>query len=61
MKAKVIKTVDKMVNDRLYEIGEIVQVTELDHFKDVYAVFYNNGEDRCLDYLPRDSVEIIKE
>ncbi|WP_175076447.1 hypothetical protein [Bacillus glycinifermentans] len=57
MKAVVIKDCHNAFNDYDYTIGDIIEVTELEKFKSDYVIYYSES----LDWIPKDSVEIINE
>lgn len=56
MKARVVKTIDKFGNDKIYNVDDIIEVFEMKEF-DNYAVYYEH----TLDWIPKDCVEIINQ
>lgn len=56
--------IDYLVNDRIYEVGEIIKVNELDGFSNNYAHYYtkrvDNDRIQMLDWIPKHMVSIIK-
>lgn len=59
MKAKVIKEIQFICNDEIYNVGDTIQVTEMEGFKHYARYFSYNGEN-TIDWIPKDSVEIIE-
>lgn len=59
LKGKMIENWDSDINDFTYIKGQIVDITELESFKDSYAVYHNLVESNILDWIPKDMVEVI--
>lgn len=54
MKAIVLENYDSVLNDYIYKEGEIVDVTELERFKD-YAIY----REETLDWIPKKLVRLL--
>jgi hypothetical protein len=59
MNAKVTKEIQLICNDEIYHVGDKIQVTEIEGFKH-YARYFSYQGENTIDWIPKDSVEIIK-
>lgn len=56
---KLLEDYDVNTNDFTYIKGQIINVVELESFKDNYAVYHNLVEGNILDWIPKKIVKLI--
>jgi hypothetical protein len=56
---KLLEDYDVNTNDFTYVKGQVVSVTELESFRDNYAIYHNLTECNILDWIPKKIVKII--
>lgn len=59
LQGKILKDYDVNTNDFTYVKGQILNIVELESFKDSYAVYHNLVEGNILDWIPKELVKLV--